>query len=345
MDPRYSIVAARRGDVAALGAIELAAAQLLRGHAPDSVLDEVFDEADFREAQSDGRLLVALHEDTPVGFAVVELLARDLPHLEEVDVHPSHGRRGIGAALVCAVCAWAAARGYAQVTLTTYRDLAWNAPFYARLGFEEVPVAEWRPEVAAVFRAEAARGFDSERRLVMRRALGAGASEARVRLRPTTRGDLDFVFALERKPENASFVGQWTKDEHESATARPDRDHWIIERVSNSERAGFLIAYDLVARGFGAYLKRVVVDEKSRGLGRDALALFLEHARSELGAPYVWLNVYAENARAQRVYTALGFRVLSLAERAGLERAEVGGDLSEQRVVMRLSLESVKLET
>jgi hypothetical protein len=67
VDPRYSIVAARPGDVAALGAIELAAAQLLRGHAPDSVLDEVFDEDEFREAQSEG--------DTPVGFAVVELLA------------------------------------------------------------------------------------------------------------------------------------------------------------------------------------------------------------------------------------------------------------------------------
>jgi ribosomal protein S18 acetylase RimI-like enzyme len=194
-----------------------------------------------------------------------------------------------------------------------------------------------------VFRAETARGFDSERRLVMWRALGASARETRVRLRPTTSGDLDFVFALERKPENASFVGQWTLDEHESAIARPDREHWIIERVSNSERAGFLIAYDLVARGFGAYVKRIVVDEKSRGLGREALALFLEHARRELGAPYAWLNVYAENARAQRAYSALGFRVLSPAERAGLEHAEVGGDLSEHRVVMRIALESGKL--
>lgn len=168
MDPRYSIVAARPKDVPALGAIELAAATLLRGHAPEAVLTEVFDVSEFREAQAHGRLWVALDGDTPVGFALVELLASDLPHLEEVDVHPAHGRRGVGERLVEEVCEWAARSGYSQLTLTTYRDLPWNMPFYARLGFTEVPAAERRPELEAVFRAEIARGFDSERRLVMR---------------------------------------------------------------------------------------------------------------------------------------------------------------------------------
>jgi len=338
VDFRYSIIAARPGDVAALPAIELAAAQLLRGHAPDSVLNEVFDEAELREAQGQGRLWVALDGDTPVGFAVVELLARDLPHLEEVDVHPSHGRRGLGARLVQTVCEWAARSGYAQLTLTTYRDLPWNMPFYARLGFAEVPVEARRSELEAVFRAETARGFDSERRLVMKRELDANPGVERVPLRPTTLADLDFVFALERAPGNAGFVGQWSRDEHASAIARPDREHWIIERVATEERAGFLIAFDLVASGFGAYVKRIMVAEKSRGLGREALAAFLRHAARDLGAPYAWLNVAADNARAQRSYAALGFRGLRLAERAGLERSDAGGDLSEHRVVMRTEL-------
>jgi ribosomal protein S18 acetylase RimI-like enzyme len=340
VDARYSIVAARPGDVAALRAIELEAAQVLRGHAPDAVLNEVFDESEFREAQSAGLLWVALDGDTPVGFALVELLASDLPHLEEIDVLPAHGRRGIGAALVRAVCEWAARCGYAQLTLTTYRDLAWNMPFYARLGFVELAVGAIRPEVEAVFRAESARGFDSERRVVMSRGLGADARKQRVRLRLTTRDDLDFVFALERVPENAAFVGQWSREEHAAAVARPDREHWIIERVPGAERAGFLIAFELVAHGFGVYVKRIVVDEKSRGLGREALARFLEHARRDLAAPYAWLNVAPDNARAQRAYTALGFRALDVAERAGLEHAEVGGDLSERRVVMRIELDS-----
>ncbi len=335
MDPRYSITPARPGDVAALGAIELAAATLLRGHAPDSALTEVFDASEFGAAQVGGRLWVALEGDTPVGFALVDLLASDLPHLEEVDVHPEHGRRGVGARLVEAVCEWAARSGYSQVTLTTYRDLPWNMPFYVRLGFVEVPVAERRAELHAVFSAEAARGFDSERRVVMKREIRAVPRAPRVRLRPTTLGDLDFVVALERHPENVGFVGQWSREEHASAIERADREHWIVERVATAEPVGFLVAFDLVASGFGAYVKRIVVAEKARGLGREALLAFLRHATRELAAPYVWLNVAADNVRAQRTYTALGFRVLSPAERAGLERSEAGGDLSARRVVMR----------
>jgi len=335
VDPHYAIVAARPQDVAALAAIELAAAVHLRGHAPDSVLTEAFDEAEFREAQVQGRLWVALDADNPVGFALVELLASDLPHLEEVDVHPSHGRRGVGEHLVRAVCEWAARSGYAQVTLTTYRDLPWNMPFYARLGFAEVPVEQRRPEVEAVFRAETARGFDPQRRLVMKSDLRANPPAPRVRLRPTTHADLDFVLALERDPENATFVGQWTRDEHAAAIERADREHWIIERAPLAQPAGFLIAYDLVAGGFGAYVKRFVVVEKSRGLGREALTAFLRHAARDLAAPFVWLNVSLENLRAQRTYTALGFQVMSLPERKGLEHSGAGGDLSERRLVMR----------
>ena len=57
------------------------------------------------------RLWVALTEEVPVGFALVEMLANDLPHLEELDVDPSHGRRGVGTALVRAVCKWAEVSG------------------------------------------------------------------------------------------------------------------------------------------------------------------------------------------------------------------------------------------
>jgi GNAT superfamily N-acetyltransferase len=168
VDPRYTIAAARPGDCTALGAIERAAAGLLRGYAPESVLRESTDESEFREAQSQGRLWVALEGDNPVGFALVEMLASDLPHLEEVDVHPAHGRRGVGARLVRTVCEWVARSGFPGLTLTTYRDVPWNMPFYARLGFEEVAVGERRRELEAIVRSEAMRGLDPERRLVMR---------------------------------------------------------------------------------------------------------------------------------------------------------------------------------
>ena len=139
------------------------------GHAPASVLDETTSEDDLREAQAAGRLWIALAGDTPVGFAHVEVLGSGVAHLEEIDVHPDHGRRGLGCRLVEAVCEWAARSGYREVTLTTFREVPWNMPFYARLGFEEVPTRELSADLVAVVADETRRGLDPTRRVVMRR--------------------------------------------------------------------------------------------------------------------------------------------------------------------------------
>lgn len=167
---------ARPADVAALPAIELAAARLLEGHAPPSVLAETTDAAEFRAALSDGRLWVARDGDAPVGFALVELLPRQRAHLEEVDVLPSHGRRGLGAALVRAVCEWAERRGCVEITLTTFREVPWNMPFYAKLGFVEIAEVELDAKLEEIVRDEEARGLARERRVVMRRTLHPSGS-------------------------------------------------------------------------------------------------------------------------------------------------------------------------
>ena len=165
--PRYVISTARLEHIGLLPAIELAAAQLLSGHAPATVLDVVTDTQTLTDAVRHGRLWVALADDVPVGFALVEMLASDLPHLDEVDVAPAHGRRGLGTALVRATCAWARDNAFPMLTLTTFRAVPWNLPFYARLGFVEIPRDRLRPELTAVVRDEAARGLRPETRVVM----------------------------------------------------------------------------------------------------------------------------------------------------------------------------------
>jgi GNAT superfamily N-acetyltransferase len=131
------------------------------------VLSDVTDSRAFADAARDGRLWVALFGDAPVGFALVEMLTDDLPHLDEVDVEPSHARRGLGTALVRTACEWTAAGGFSMLTLTTFRTVPWNLPFYARLGFEEIPGSLLPPALAAVVADEAARGLDPQRRAVM----------------------------------------------------------------------------------------------------------------------------------------------------------------------------------
>ena len=173
MAASYVIALARPEHLQALPEIERQAASLFRGwDVPLSVIEEVTPLEEFRAAQEAGLLWVALSpQHQPVGFALIEL-GDPSPHLEEIDVHPLHGRRGVGTALVNSVCAWAQAQGYAGITLTTYRDIPWNGPFYARLGFEILEAAELTPELRKRVEEEAARGLDAAQRVVMRKPLG-----------------------------------------------------------------------------------------------------------------------------------------------------------------------------
>jgi GNAT superfamily N-acetyltransferase len=165
---RYVIELAGPADIARLAEIERAAASLFEiEQIPPSARDEVTPYEEFAAAQAAGRLWVAHSAAQVVGFALVELLG-GCPHLEEMDVHPAHGRRGIGRALMRAVITWARAAGHASITLTTFRDVAWNAPFYASLGFEVVEPPQLPPALIEVVEDEAARGLDRDRRVVMR---------------------------------------------------------------------------------------------------------------------------------------------------------------------------------
>jgi ribosomal protein S18 acetylase RimI-like enzyme len=112
----------------------------------DAMFEPVFGPLDWdppqdgaARAAEPGFLLVA--GDPPAGFAHA-LLIDGAVHLEQLAVEPALGRRGIGTALVEAVCAEAAARGHDRVSLCTYADVPWNAPFYRRLGFREVTLLE-----------------------------------------------------------------------------------------------------------------------------------------------------------------------------------------------------------
>lgn len=164
----YHVMLARPRDLPLLASVELAAARLLVGHAPASVLRETTSQFELRKARRAGRLWVALAGDEPVGFAHVVVHESGVAHLEEVDVHPDHGRRGLGRRLVQTVCAWATSHGFDAVTLTTFRDPPWNMPFYARLGFEPVAPEATSVALRAVLDDEMRRGLEPARRVVMR---------------------------------------------------------------------------------------------------------------------------------------------------------------------------------
>ena len=141
MPPYYQITGSRRQDLHLLPAIELAAAVLLNGHAPASVLSETTSEREFRAAERAGRLWVALIGDTPVGFSQAEVLSSHEAHLKEIDVHPAHEQRGLGTRLVAGVCGWAARSGYPAVTLTRFATFHGTCLFTPALDSKPFPLA------------------------------------------------------------------------------------------------------------------------------------------------------------------------------------------------------------
>jgi GNAT superfamily N-acetyltransferase len=91
--------------------------------------------------------------DPPVGFAaVIEVDGR--MHLEQLAVLPDNGRQGIGGALMGQLLAVAAASKSPGVTLITFRNVPWNAPFYAKHGFIELPAERWGPQLRTHWQAE-----------------------------------------------------------------------------------------------------------------------------------------------------------------------------------------------
>jgi predicted N-acetyltransferase YhbS len=84
-----------------------------------------------------------------------------------VDVLPEYGRKGIGTGRVNAVCRSAREAGFAKVTLSTFRDVPWNAPFYEKCGFRSVDPEVLSPQHVELVALERARGLRTDLRLVM----------------------------------------------------------------------------------------------------------------------------------------------------------------------------------
>lgn len=163
----YAIVDALPEHIPFLGKIEGVCARLFPpGVVPDELLDEAHPDYMFIEAQQNGRLAIAVKKGEPVGFALLQILD-GLALLAEVDVLPSHGRRGLGKALVLRVMEMAAREGYGHLYLTTFRHVPWNYPFYRRLGFTLIPEESLPPAMAGLLAEETQLGYSD--RVAMRR--------------------------------------------------------------------------------------------------------------------------------------------------------------------------------
>jgi len=162
------IRAARPGDLARIRDIEVAAGELYRDFGMDAIADDPPpSDEDLTVFQHNGRAWVATDsDDIPIAYILVETVD-GWAHIEQVSVHPSHSRKGLGRALIDHAELWADGCGLGGMTLTTFREVPWNAPYYERLGFVPVPEPAWSEGLRRIVSQEGLHGLNAWPRVVM----------------------------------------------------------------------------------------------------------------------------------------------------------------------------------
>lgn len=145
--------------------VEEAARDLMREQGID--LDALKIPEGFEEPMHWDFGLVAEVDGRIVGMVRLTELESDLVGVDQLSVHPSMSRQGIGRALFLATVDLCRARGYMAITSTTFRDVVFNAPFYTDMGAIEDPLPH--PAMSRRRQVEADLGLDTlGPRIVMR---------------------------------------------------------------------------------------------------------------------------------------------------------------------------------
>lgn len=168
-DEIYTIRPAEQRDLPRLPEIERAAASLFRNTAYSYLSD---DDPVSQEVDLEHELVWVIVDqaDQAIGFAIFRPIDIGV-HLHELDIDPRYGRRGLGRRLIEAFAEWSKQDGASALTLSTFEDLAWNGPYYARLGFVKLNDEQLSPDLQAIRRTEAEAGLPIQRRICMKRDL------------------------------------------------------------------------------------------------------------------------------------------------------------------------------
>ncbi|MCD0419938.1 GNAT family N-acetyltransferase [Rubrivivax sp. JA1024] len=133
--------------------------------------DDVQSEQRHRALIADGLALVAELPDYGIVAFLNGEVQPDALHIWQMSVHLDRQRRGIGRRLIDAAQHFATDHGVAALTLTTFRDVPWNEPYYQRLGFITLGDDDLCPRLRAVLDAEEQAGLPKARRCAMRKRL------------------------------------------------------------------------------------------------------------------------------------------------------------------------------
>jgi len=154
-------------DLERLVDVEVKAGQLFHTVGMSKVAEDVPGRGELREAIESERVWVTEVGAEVAGYISAEVLDGNA-HVAQVSVAPEYAGQRIGRTMVEFVEAWGRAAGRPATTLTTFRDVPWNGPYYLRLGYHVLAGNDIGPELARTMTHEAALpGIDASLRCAM----------------------------------------------------------------------------------------------------------------------------------------------------------------------------------
>lgn len=150
-------------------------------------------------------------------------------------------------------------------------------------------------------------------------------------LRPFVQKDCETMFRILNEPNIKKLTGSTAGDEDTFAPVLPENEsykkekdeiyHWYLTRNEQNNRLDLAIAHPQTDEAIGEVVFneydentgnvnfRILLSEHfcNKGVGSEAVSLFVQYGFRELGLHKINLEVYRFNPRAQRVYEKAGF--------------------------------------
>jgi GNAT superfamily N-acetyltransferase len=131
--------------------------------------DTVQSQQQHRALIADGIALVAEVQGAGIAAFLNGEMTPDALHILQIAVHRDQQRQSIGRKLIEAAQQLAIDRGIKALTLTTFRNVPWNEPYYRRLGFVTLASTELNPRLKAILHSEGQAGMPIAQRCAMRK--------------------------------------------------------------------------------------------------------------------------------------------------------------------------------
>ncbi len=159
----------------------------------------------------------------------------------------------------------------------------------------------------------------------------------KIKITNTLLSNIDKIIEFENSNEH--FVCIYPKEKHIELLKDKNCLHLSIVRKDSDKLVGYMILFGLSAKNKSLEIRRITINEKGFGYGREALKLIKQLCFEDLKYHRLWLDVYDDNIRAIGLYESERFVQEGLLR----DNTKIGNGYRSQRIYSILEHEFFKL--